>query len=43
MAFLVNWMFWRHDKFDGPIFGGKGGGSIGTGGLLFKMLIGLHV
>ena len=34
-------MFHRLDKFDGPIFGGMGG--VYTEGLIFGMLIGLHV
>ena len=37
----VNLIFHRLDKFDGPIFGG-GRGRI-YGGLIFGMLIGLHI
>ena len=44
-------MFRRLDKFDGPIFGGGGGGGrregwryiYQGGGLIFGMLIGLHI
>ena len=42
-------MFRRLDKFDGPIFGGGGGAERGLeayiprGGLIFGMLIGLHI
>ena len=45
MTFLVNMMFRRLDKFDGPIFGGwlEGAGVRIYGGLIFGMLIGLHV
>ena len=35
-------MFRRLDKFDEPIFGGEGGAYI-QGGLIFGMLIGLHI
>ena len=44
MTFFVNLMFRRLDKFDGPIFGGDGGGGayIRGVGLLFGVLIGLH-
>ena len=38
MIFLVTLMFGRLDKFDRPIFGG-----VFTGGLIFGMLIGLHI
>ena len=47
VSFLVNLMFRRLDKFDGPIFCDvytRGGGNLGgAGGLMFGMLIGLHV
>ena len=43
-------MFRRLDKFDGPIFGGGGGGRregwryiYQGGGVIFGMLIGLHI
>ena len=39
VTFLVNLMFCRLDKLDGPIFE-KGG--VHTGGLIFGMLTGLH-
>ena len=35
-------MFRRLDKFDGPIFGGRGAAYV-RGGLIFGMLIGLHI
>ena len=38
MAFLVNLVFRRLDKFDGPTFGGRM-----YGGLVFGMLLGLHI
>ena len=41
VTFLVNLLLCRLDKFDGPIFGG-GGGGLGRG-LIFWMLIGLHI
>ena len=37
-------MFRRLDKFDEPIFGGEGsGGAYIQGGLIFGILIGLHI
>ena len=41
MTFLVNLMFGRIDKFDGPIFGGRA--YMRGGELIFEMLIGLHI
>ena len=44
MAFLVNWMFRRRDKFDGPFFGGKRGRERRYGGgLIFGIVIGLRI
>ena len=47
MTFLVNLMFRRLGKSDGPICGGEGslgeGIYIGGGGLIFGMLIVLHI
>ena len=40
VTILVNLMFRRLDKFDGPIFG-EGGGIYG--GFIFGLLIGLHI
>ena len=39
VTFLVNLMFSRLDKFNGPMFGGR---RI-YGGLIFGILIGLHI
>ena len=36
-------MFRRLDKFNGPIFGGGEQRINGGGGLIFGMLIGLHI
>ena len=41
MTFLVNLMFSRLDKCDGPII--EGAYIRGGGGLIFGMLIGLHI
>ena len=46
MKFLINMMFSRLNKLDGPIFEGvyiRGGGEGGGGGLIFGMLIGLDI
>ena len=40
---LVNVMFCRLDKFDGPIFEGAVRGCVYVRGLIFEMLIGLHI
>ena len=42
MTFLVNLMFSRLDKFDGPILGWVVGG-VYRGGLIFGMLIDLDI
>ena len=41
--FLVNLMFCRLGKFDGPIFRERGGKRDIYGGLVFGMSIGLHI
>ena len=47
MEYLVNLMFCNLDKFGGSMLGGGGvrGGRVdkNTGGLMFRMLIGLHI
>ena len=45
VTFLVNLMFRRLDKFDGPIFGWGWGWRRGRicGGCIFGMFIGLHI
>ena len=46
MTFLVKMMFRRLDKFDGLIFGEGGVYTVvveGRGGLIFEILIGLHI
>ena len=41
--FLINLMFRRLGKFDGPIFRERGGKRHVYRGLVFRMPIGLHV
>ena len=43
MGFLINLMFSRLDKFDGPMFEGAYRPMGRGGGLIFEMLIGLHI
>ena len=43
LQFLVNLMFRRLGKFDGPIFRERGGKRHIYGGLVFGMSIGLHI
>ena len=45
MTFLLNLMFFRLGKFDGLYSGewGEGRGIYMGGGLVFRMLIGLHI